>query len=137
MTYLADANLICESTKSQASQSACQWLELHSSELVIDAIVLGEIWNGMAALPDGKKQRDLAVWFARLRRSVKCLPWTDETAVFWGDIRNLVRRRGFTVGVNDTMIAATAKLYGLTVATRDVTDFTRCGVMVVNPFDPI
>lgn len=33
------------------------------------------------------------------------------------------------------MIAATAKLYAVTVATRNVDDLTRCGVPVVNPFE--
>jgi hypothetical protein len=32
------------------------------------------------------------------------------------------------------MIAATAAHYGLTIATRNVADFTRCGVPVLNPF---
>jgi len=32
------------------------------------------------------------------------------------------------------MIAASAQLHGLTVATRNVKDFVRCGVTVVNPF---
>jgi predicted nucleic acid-binding protein len=35
----------------------------------------------------------------------------------------------------DTMIAAKARLHGLTVATRNVDDLTRCGVSVVNPFE--
>jgi toxin FitB len=48
---------------------------------------------------------------------------------------NDIRRRAFTMGVLDTMIAATAKVHGLTVATRNVSDFTRCGVAVVNPFE--
>jgi predicted nucleic acid-binding protein len=37
-----------------------------------------------------------------------------------------VKRAGFTIGIKDTMIAATAKLHGLIVATRNVDDFTRC-----------
>lgn len=135
MTFLADANLICEQTKSQPSARAVQWLEEHDEEVVIDAVVLGEIWDGIAALPDGRKRRDLEGWFARLRQSVICLPWTGDTAVAWGDLKQEVRRRGFTVGIKDTMIAATAKLHGLTVATRNVNDFTRCGVAVVNPFE--
>jgi len=48
-------------------------------------------------------------------------------------VRYLVDAR-FTVGIKDTMIAATAKHYGLTVATRNEDDFKRCGVPVVNPF---
>lgn len=134
MTYLADANLICEQTKSQASALACQWLDDHSADIVIDAVVLGEIWDGIVALADGRKTRDLEGWFSRLRNSVVCLPWTGDTAVVWGDLRQDVRRRGFGVAIKDTLIAATAKLHGLTVATRNADDFQRCGVPVVNPF---
>lgn len=135
MTYLADANLICEPTKSRASETACLWLEIHSAEIVIDAVVLGEIWDGIVSLPEGRKKRDLEQWFMKLRATVKCLPWTDDTAVTWAELKQDVRRRGFTVGVKDTMIAASAKAHGLTVATRNVDDFTRCGVPVVNPFE--
>jgi toxin FitB len=135
MTHLADANLICEPTKSQASAQACQWLDEHSADIVIDAVVLGEIWDGIVALPDGRKKRDLEGWFSRLRKSVVCLPWTDDTAVVWGDLKQDVRRRGFTVAIKDMMIASTAKLHGLTVATRNQEDFKRCGVPVVNPFE--
>jgi toxin FitB len=135
MTFLADANLICEQTKSQASPEALRWLRAHSEEVVIDAVVLAEIWDGIAALPEGRKRRDLEAWFIRLRKSVECLAWTDHTAVVWGHMRQEVHRRGFTVAIKDTMIAATTKLHGLTVATRNVDDFTRCGVPVVNPFE--
>jgi predicted nucleic acid-binding protein len=54
MTYLVDANLICEPTKSQASELACQWLSDHDPDIVIDAVVLGEVWDGIAALEDGR-----------------------------------------------------------------------------------
>ena len=134
MTFLADSNLICEQTKSQPSALAVQWLHEHAAELVVDAIVLAEIWDGIASLPEGRKKQDLAAWFLRLRAVVRCLPWTEETAVAWGDLKQTVRQRGFTVGIKDTMIAASAKLHGLTVATRNVDDFSRCGVAVVNPF---
>lgn len=135
MIYLADANLICEPTKLRASEKVCHWLEDHDSEIVIDAVVLAEICDGIAALPEGRKKHDLEQWFERLRGSVTCLPWTDETAIAWAELHQDTRLRGFTVGVKDMMIAASAKLHGLTVATRNVSDFTRCGVPVVNPFE--
>ena len=77
---------------------------------MIDAVVLAEVWDGIVGLPDGRKKRDLHEWFTRLRESVICLPWTSETAVAWGDLKQEVRRRGSTVGLKDTIIAATAKL---------------------------
>lgn len=43
MTFPADANLICGPTKLQPSEKACRWLEEHGAEIVVDAIVLGEI----------------------------------------------------------------------------------------------
>jgi len=36
---------------------------------------------------------------------------------------------------HDAMIAATARIHGLTIATRDRKDFSRFGVAVLNPFD--
>jgi len=129
MTYLADSNLICEPTKSQASPGALLWLKEQSHNLVLDAVVLGEIWDGITALPDGRKRRDLEDWFSQLRASVTVLSWTDDTAVVWGDLRQEVRRRGFTLAIKDTMIAATAKRYGLTVATRNV-DALTCRVTI-------
>ena len=53
----------------------------------------------------------------------------------WGGLINEIQRSGFTVGIRDTMIAASAKHHGLTVATRNVEDFRRCGVDVVNAFE--
>jgi predicted nucleic acid-binding protein len=63
------------------------------------------------------------------------LEWTTETALVWGEMVNEVKRSGYTVGLMDTMIAATAKRHHLIIATRNVDDFRRCGVTVFNPFD--
>ena len=52
-----------------------------------------------------------------------------------GEMVNEVKRSDYTVGLMDTMIAATAKRHDLIVATRNVDDFKRCGVEVLNPFD--
>ena len=96
---------------------------------------MGEIWEGIMAMPKGKKRRDLIDWFNDLRDTLPCLDWTIQTAVVWAELRTDVRKRGYTVPIKDTQIAATAKLHGLIVATRNVTDFTRCGVPAVNPFE--
>jgi hypothetical protein len=45
----------------------------HDAEVVIDAVVLGEIWDGIVSLPEGRKKRDLEQWFVKLRSSVECL----------------------------------------------------------------
>ena len=104
-------------------------------ESVTDAVVNGEIWRGIDRLEAGRRKANLELWFAGLRSRVGCLGWTREVAVIWGGLINEIQKAGFTVGIRDTMIAASAKHHGLTVATRDVDDFKRCGVPVINPFE--
>lgn len=134
MKYLVDANVLSEPTKPLFVQRVADWIDAHEAELVSCAPVFGEIWRGIHALPPGQKKDRLAEWFRRLRKKVPSLDWTTETALVWAETVNKVKRDGYTVGVLDTQIAATAKHHGLIVATRNVDDFTRCGVPVVNPF---
>lgn len=135
MKYLLDANLLCEPTKAQRVQKAVNWLQANVVECVTDAVVMGEIWQGIDKLPAGLKRVNLEAWFVGLRSRVHCLDWTLDVAIVWGALINEIRRSGFTVGIKDTMIAASAKHHGLTVATRNLEDYTRCGVPVINPFD--
>jgi predicted nucleic acid-binding protein len=133
--YLADVNVLSEPTKPQAAARVAQWLLAHHNEIVVDPIVMGELWEGIVALPDGRRKENLVAWFQQSPSSLICLDWTLQTALVWAELRDDVRRRGFTVPVKDTLIAATAKLHGLIVATRNVDDFRRCGVPVFNPFE--
>lgn len=135
MTYLVDVNILCEPTKPQAEPRVVDWLIANRSELVVEPIVMGEIWEGIVSLPPGRRRSNLEEWFRDRRAAVTCLGWTLATALVWAEMRDDIRRRGFTVPMKDTMIAATARLHGLTVATRNVADFSRCGVSVLNPFE--
>ncbi len=134
MKYLVDANLLCEPTKQRPIQQAVDWLQANVVECVTDAVVLAEIWQGIDCIPAGRRRDNLELWFNGLRSRVHCLDWTVEVAIAWGSLVNDVRRSGFTVGIKDTMIAATAKHHGLTVVTRNEKDFSRCGVPVFNPY---
>lgn len=135
MKYLVDANVLSEPTKPYCVPKVLEWLDANEAELVVNPMVMGEIWRGVDALPEGRKKRELAEWFSDLSLGVPCLGWTVETALLWAEMVNQIKRAGYTVGIMDTMIAATAKLHGLTVVTRNVTDFMRCGVAILNPFE--
>ena len=133
--YLADANLLSEPTKRVCHEGALSWLEANESDLAASSVVMGELWRGVDALCEGRKKQELIAWYTKLRSRIVVLDWTLETATVWATMVNYVKRSGYTVGLFDTMIAATAKQHGLTVATRNVKDFTCCGVTVVNPFE--
>lgn len=135
MKYLVDANLLCEPTKLFPVQQAVDWFQNHVTDCVTSSVVIGEVWRGIDDLPAvGKKREGLERWFDGLRQRILCLDWTFDVALVWGGLINEVKRSGYTVGIKDTMIAACARHHGLIVATRNVSDFTRCGVPVINPF---
>ena len=135
MKYLVDANLLCEPTKLQSVQKAVDWLQANVQECVTDAVVMGEIWHGIRKMPEGQRRANLEVWFGGLRSRAFCLDWTLDVALVWGALLSEIRDSGFTVEIKDTMIAASARYHGLTVATRNVLDFVHCGVEVINPFE--
>ncbi len=87
MTFLVDANVLSEPTKPRFEQRVIDWLAENNAEIVVDPVVMGEIWEGIVALDAGKKQRDLMQWFTELRASVFCLDWNLDTAIAWAELR--------------------------------------------------
>ncbi len=134
MKYLVDANVLSEATRARPDPTAVAWLKAHEPELVIDAIVLGELAVGVAALPVGRKRARLEAWFERLVATVECLPWDAASAREWARLVVELRRRGRAMPLFDSMIAATARTHGLTVVTRNIRDFEPAGLELVNPF---
>jgi toxin FitB len=53
----------------------------------------------------------------------------------WAKLLAELRAKGQAVPIKDSLVAATALVHGLTVATRNVSDFKKTGVKVLNPFD--
>lgn len=134
MTYLVDANVLSEATKPEPEGRVLDWLSDHESDLVVDAIVLGELAVGILALPKGRRRSRLEAWLAKVTETVECLPWDGPVSRRWAGLVADLRRSGRAMPLLDSMIAATALEHGLTVATRNVRDFEVAGVPVVNPF---
>lgn len=134
MKYLVDANVIAEATKPQPDARVVNWLQRHEAELLLDPVVLGEIRFGILLLPRGRRRRLLETWFDQRVGTMACLAWEAATALRWAELLAALRVKGRTMPLKDSMIAASALTHGLTVATRNVSDFKKAGVPVVNPF---
>ena len=83
-----------------------------------------------------ERRQRLRRWFAD---GVKHLPVLDldaGTGRVWGTLLAELKRKGRAMPVKDSLVAATARQYRLTVATRNIGDFAHAGVKVVNPFEP-
>jgi toxin FitB len=132
--FLLDANVLSEATKVAPNAAVVAWLRKHQASSVIDAVVLGEIRTGILTLPRGKKREALLAWFEQGVQVVECVPWDAETGMAWAELISSLRRRGRSMPLLDSMIAASALRHGLTVASRNDRDFRAAGVTVVNPF---
>ena len=135
MTYLVDANVLSEPTKPAPSRKVIDWLSANERDLVVDAIILGELSIGILALPRGRKRKQLEQWFEALVQTIDCLPWDAATSRRWARLVVDVKQKGETMPLLDGMIAATALQHDLTMATRNTRDFRKAGIRTLNPFE--
>ena len=135
MRFLVDVNVVSEATKPVPEAKVVAWLRSHESKLVLDPVVLGEIRLGILLLPAGKRRKLLETWFDARVGTMVCVPWDASTALEWAALLARLRAAGEAMPLKDSMIAATARTHGFTVATRNVRDFAKAGVKVLNPFE--
>jgi toxin FitB len=100
----------------------------------VDPVVLGQLRFGILILPKGRKRAALERWFDGGVMRLHCLAWDAETGLQWAELLARLRRKGRAMPIKDSLIAATAALHGLAVATRNGADFAHAGVRVVDPF---
>lgn len=134
MTYLVDANVLSEPTRSDPHPNVVQWLRRNEREIAVDPIILGEVRFGILVLPRGKRRTRLERWFEAGVQRVHCLPWEAETGLRWAQLVATLRASGRAMPIKDSLIAATALVHGLVVATRNRADFEKTGVKIVDPF---
>ncbi len=135
MKYLVDANVLSEPTRPAPDAAVVAWLRRHERSLAVDPVILGEIRFGILLLPRGRRRQRLERWFDSGIRRLHCLTWEAETGLRWASLLASLRAGGRAMPIKDSLIAATALAHGMTVATRNVTDFEKAGCPVVNPFD--
>jgi len=132
--YLVDANVLSEATKAQPDARVVDWLRHNEPKLVVDPIILGEIRFGIHLLPSGKRRRRLETWFKNGVAKIACLPWEAETGLRWAKLLADLRSAGKAMPIKDSLIAATALVHGLTIATRNQANFRLAGVNLLDPF---
>jgi len=136
MSFLLDTNVVSELRKSaKCHPKVLAWTQANLDVgHFLSVMTLGEIRNGIESLrrKDVSRAEIIEQWLNRfcVDYADAILPVTPEIADCWGRL-NIPR----TLPTTDSLIAATAVVHELTVVTRNVDDFLRCGVPVVNPFN--
>ncbi|NKN05640.1 type II toxin-antitoxin system VapC family toxin [Rhizobium laguerreae] len=137
--FLVDTNVISALalSKRQSSAQLVEWLDKASSQLFLSVISAAEVKSGIAkAERDGAttKAQRLKDWWESIEYlyAQKLLPFDLRCAHAAGRILNAARAH--QPGFEDIAIAATAKVHGLTVLTRNMRHFRTLGVQVLDPF---
>ena len=134
MKYLVDANVLSEPTKPAPDARVLAWLRTHERDIAVDPVILGELRFGILILPKGRKRTTLERWFDAGVARLHCLPWDADTGLKWAELLARLRTAGSAMPIKDSLIAATAVVHGLAVATRNRADFVNAGVRIIDPF---
>jgi toxin FitB len=135
MKYLVDANVLSELTKPSPAVKVLNWFMEHEAEVAVDPIILGEIYAGILNLPKNRRRARLDRWFADVVRRIECLPWDAATGLSWGRLIDDLKKKGRSMPLLDSLIAATSLAHGLVLVTRNTHDFQATAVAILNPFD--
>lgn len=138
MRYILDTNIISELNKPKPDRGVVEWItEADEDAIHLSVITVAEIRNGIQRLTDGNRRRLLETWLEielPIRFENRILPIDYEVASEWGVVVAQRQSQGRPIGVMDGFIAATARVHGLGLVTRNITDFSGSLDELVNPW---
>lgn len=135
MSYLFDTNVISEIRHSQGDRLVKERFSMIPPDrLYTSAIVYGELTNGIAALPDGRKKKLLEAWCDQFEDQFgdRILPFDRHIAKIWGTITASCFSAGTRISAMDGQIAATAISHQMILITRNEKHFKPTGVKIWN-----
>lgn len=137
MSFLIDTNVISELRKRRrCDPNVSKWYrEISDEDVFLSVLTIGEIRRGIETIRrrDPASAKALDAWLSALmaHHSSRILPILESIAEEWGRMSS-----PDPLPVVDGLLAATAKLHGLTLVTRNVEDVRVTGVPLLNPFEP-
>lgn len=120
--YLLDTNACIRLLRNTSRQLLRQSQQHDPSELKLCSVVKAELRYG--AQRSSHREANLAL-LQRFFAPFESVPFDDECADHYGQIRFDLERAGRTIGPNDLMIAATALAHGLILVTHNTNEFSR------------
>jgi predicted nucleic acid-binding protein len=139
MSWLLDTNILSELRRPWPEPKVVDFVTgcpLH--QLYISVVTLAEIRFGIELIGEPSRRAALNDWLTHRVRPMfegRILPLSEEVMLQWRLSVEEGRKSGHTFSQPDLMIAATALHHGLTVVTRDRSEYDQAHVPVLDPWD--
>jgi toxin FitB len=136
--WLLDTNVLSELRKPSPATKVVAFVAAQPLEsLHVSAVTFAEIRFGIEQAADPRKRAELHEWLQNSVRPMfeqRVLPVSEDVMFKWRLLVEDGRKVGHTFSQPDLIIAATALHHGMTVVTRDASDYERTRVPVLNPW---
>jgi toxin FitB len=139
MPFLLDTNIVSESVKAKPEPRVLEWLEGQTpAELFLASQTIGELVRGARKVKEKARRDRFERWVEEdlsEQFENRILSFDDAAARIWGHLMGDGDRKGLTPSAADTQIAAIAIDRNLVLVTRNVKDFERFELKVLNPWE--
>ena len=133
MAFLLDTNVVSQLRRPRPQGAVLAWLQsVEDADLHLASVTIGEIQAGIELTreQDASKAGEIEMWLDQVSGSFNILTMDGPAFRCWAQ---LMHRQSDTL-YEDAMIAAIARVHQLTVVTRNLADFSRFDVPLLNPF---
>jgi predicted nucleic acid-binding protein len=139
MAWLLDTNVLSELRRPKPDQRVVAFVtDCPLNGLHVSAVTLAEIRFGIERVGDPNRRAELNNWLTQKVRPMfegRVLQVTEDIMLKWRLLVEEGRKMGHTFSQPDLIIASTAIRHGLTVVTRDRSDYEKGSVRVFSPWD--
>ena len=141
MAWLLDTNILSELRRPKPEQRVVAFVAgCPLDQLYVSTVTLAEIRFGIELVGEANRRADLNDWLTNKVRPMfgeRVLQITEDIMLKWRLLVEEGRKAGHTFSQPDLIIAATAMHHGLTIVTRDRSDYDKARVPVINPWDAV
>lgn len=134
--YLIDTNVMSELVRSRPDPGVVAWADANMGDAGLATISIFELRLGIAQLPQGRRRDALMLTIERAinRLGSRIYAFDRAAAEAAGDLSGLSSGFGRPMPRMDAQIAGIASVYGLTIVTRNISDFSGTGLDLHNPW---
>ena len=136
--WLLDTNILSELRRARPEQKVVSFVAGRAlADLHVSVVTFAEIRFGIEQLADASRRAELTGWLNHTLRPLfadRVLQVGEDVMLRWRLMVEAGRKARHTFSQPDLIIAATAAHHGLTVVSRDTSEFRRAGVPVLDPW---